>query len=79
MCKKRTHPLGRLFLKVSQGLFLQKKKLTKQNKINANNSFSRLQHLHSPKVKIVAIRGKRCEINFMAFIVIQDPIKAPIK
>ena len=40
---------------------------------------SRLQHLHSPKVKIVAIRGKRCEMNFMAFIVIQDPIKAPIK
>ena len=42
----------------------------------------RLQHLLGilkKKVKNEAIRGKRCEMNFMAFIVIQDPIKAPIK
>ena len=42
----------------------------------------RLQHLLrilQKKVKNEAIRGKRCEMNFMAFIVIQDPIKAPIK
>ena len=46
---------------------------------NSSSSFTTSPR-HSPKkVKNEAIRGKRCEMNFMAFIVIQDPIKAPIK